>query len=55
MREQGHAMDRAKEARGREAWVMKQLRRCGKAVGEDDPGKIDAQVEALVRRARETV
>ncbi len=54
MREQSYAMDRAKEARDR-AWVMKQLRRCGKAVGEDGPGKIGAQVEALVRRARETV
>ena len=55
MREQSYAMDRAKEARDREGWVMKQLRRCGKAVGEDDPGKIAAQIEALVRRARETV
>ena len=53
MREQSYAMDRAKEARDREAWVMKQLRRCGKAVGEDDPGKIGAQVEALVQRARQ--
>ena len=55
MREQGHAMDRAKVARDREAWVMKQLRRCGKAVGEDKPGKIASQIEAFVRRARETV
>jgi len=52
MREQSYAMDRAKEARDREAWVMKQLRRCGKAVGEDDPGKIAAQIEAFVRRAK---
>ena len=55
MREHSHAMDRAKEARDREAWVMKQLRRCGKAVGEDDPGKIAAQIEAFVRRAKEAV
>jgi hypothetical protein len=34
---------------------MKQLRRCGKAVGEDDPGKIAAQIEAFVRRAKEAV
>jgi hypothetical protein len=45
-------MDRDKEARDREGWVMKQLRRCGEAVGEDNPGKIGAQVEALVHRAR---
>jgi len=43
----------AREARDREAWVTKQLRRCGKAVGEDNPGKIAAQIEALVRRSRE--
>jgi hypothetical protein len=53
VREHSHAMDRAKEARDREAWVMKQLRRCGKAVGEDNPGKIGARVEALAQRARE--
>lgn len=49
-RQQSEAMDRAKQATDREAWTMKQLRRCGKAVGEDDPKKIPAAVEAAVRR-----
>lgn len=51
-----HATRKADEAQGklaktaeREAWNMKQLRRCGKAVGEDDPGKVAAKVEAFVR------
>ena len=49
MREQSAAMERAKEATNREAWTMRQLRRCGKAVGEDDPTHIAAVVEAFVR------
>jgi hypothetical protein len=48
-REQSVAMDRAKEATDREAWTMRQLRRCGKAIGQDDPTKIAAAVEAFVR------
>lgn len=51
-----HANRKADEAQGklaktaeREAWNMKQLRRCGKAVGEDDPAKIAPKVEALAR------
>jgi uncharacterized ParB-like nuclease family protein len=48
-RQQSEAMDRAKQATDREAWTMKQLRRCGKAVGVDDPKKIAAAVEAMVR------
>lgn len=46
---QSEAMERAKLATDREAWAMRQLRRCGKAVGEDDPTKIAARVEAMVR------
>ena len=46
-RQQSEAMDRAKQATDREAWTMKQLRRCGKAVGVDDPKKIAAAVEAM--------
>lgn len=48
-RQQSEAMDRAKQATDREAWTMKQLRRCGKAVGVDDPKKIAAAVEAMAR------
>lgn len=49
VRSQSEAMDRAKQATDREAWTMKQLRRCGKAVGQDDPSKIAAAVEAAMR------
>lgn len=48
-RQQSEAMDRAKQATDREAWTMKQLRRCGKAVGVDDPKKIAAAVEAMAQ------
>lgn len=48
-RQQSEAMDRAAEAVEREAWTMRQLRRCGKAVGETDPSKIAATVEGLMR------
>lgn len=48
-REQALAAEKAAKAQQREAWTMKQLRRCGKAVGEDDPAKIAARVEAFVR------
>lgn len=51
-RQQSEAMDRAKKAVDREAWTMRQLRRCGKAVGQDDPTKIAASVEAFVRQYR---
>lgn len=47
--QQSDAMDAAKRAKDREAWALKQLRRCGKAVGEDDPTKIAATVEMFVR------
>lgn len=48
-REQSAAMDRAKESTDREAWTMRQLRRCGKAIGQEDPSKIAAAIEAFVR------
>lgn len=48
-RQQSEAMDRAKQATDREAWTMRQLRRCGKAIGQDDPTKIAAAVEAFAR------
>lgn len=51
-RQQSEAMDRAKSATDREARTMKHLRRCGKAVGETNPDKIAAAVEALVREVR---
>lgn len=49
VRAQSEAMDRAKKASDREAWAMRQLKRCGKAVGQDDPDKIAATVEAAIR------
>jgi hypothetical protein len=48
-RQQSEAMDRAKQATDRESWVMRQLRRCGKAVKEEDPTRIAAAVEAMAR------
>lgn len=49
VRKQSEAMERTKLATDREAWTMRQLRRCGKAVSEDDPSKIAPTVEALAR------
>ena len=53
-REQGHAMDAAAAAQDREKWVVKLLRRCGKAVGVADPNHTDPRdiakaVEAFAR------
>lgn len=50
VRQQSEAMDSAKRAEKREAWTKRQLMRCGKAVGEEDPTKIAAKVEALSRQ-----
>lgn len=50
VRQQSEAMDKAAAAVKREAWSKRQLMRCGKAVGEDDPDKIAASVEAFVRQ-----
>lgn len=51
-RGQGEAMERAAKAVDREAWTMRQLRRCGKAVGEDNPENVAAKVEAMARTVR---
>jgi hypothetical protein len=51
-REQGDAAQRATQALQREAQTMRQLQRCGKAVGESDPSKIAPAVEAFVRTHR---
>lgn len=48
-RRQGELMDSAAKGQKREQWLMNQLKRCGKAVGEEDPDKIAATVEAFVR------
>lgn len=50
-RQQGEAMDKAHRAEKREAWTKRQLMRCGKAVGEEDPGKIALAVEKMVQVA----
>lgn len=51
-REQGAAMERSAQSQKREAWTMRQLRRCGKAVEQDDPEKIAPAIEAFVRQHR---
>lgn len=50
IRQQSEAMDRAAREHKAHAFKHRQLMRCGKAVGEDDPDKIAAAVEAFVRR-----
>lgn len=52
VRQQSEAMDSAVKARKREEWAVRQLQRCGKAVGESDPDKIAPAVEAFVRQYR---
>lgn len=52
VRQQSEAMERAAAAVKRETWTMTQLRRCGRAVGVDDPQKVAAAVEAAVRAAK---
>ena len=47
-RRQGEAMDSTRLSQKREKWLMDQLRRCGKAVGEEDPAKIALAVERAV-------
>lgn len=48
-RRQGELMDSAKKSQDREKWTHRQLMRCGKAVGEEDPSRIAATVEAFTR------
>lgn len=49
VRQQAEAMERAKLSTDREAWAIRQLKRCGKAIGQEDPSKIAAAVEAFMR------
>lgn len=50
IRQQSEAMDNAQREQKAHAYKHRQLMRCGKAVGEDDPSKIAAAVEAFVRQ-----
>lgn len=52
VRQQSEAMDSAVKARKREEWAVRQLQRCGKAIGESDPDKIAPAVEAFARQHR---
>lgn len=52
IRQQSEAMDKAHKSQEREKWTKRQLMRCGKAAGEEDPDKIAAAVEAFVRQHR---
>lgn len=54
VRQQSEAMDKAHKCQEREKWAKRQLMRCGKAVGEEDPDKIAAAVEAFIRQYRKT-
>ena len=47
--EQSAAMERATKATETRDWYARQLRRCGKAIGQYDPERIAAAVEAFVR------
>lgn len=51
-REQSEAMDRAAREAKAHAFKHRQLMRCGKAVGEEDPDKVASAVEAFVRKAK---
>ena len=50
--EREHAERRARDSEKREKSACDRLRRCGKAVGEDDPRSIPGKVEALVKAAK---
>lgn len=52
VRQQSEAMDRAAKERKDHAWKHRQLMRCGKAIGEEDPAKVAAAVEAFIRQHR---
>ncbi len=51
-REQSAAMDKAHKLEKHLTWTTRQLMRCGKAVGVEDPAKVAATVEALARDQR---
>jgi len=50
--EREHAERRARDSEKREKTACDRLRRCGKAVGEDDPRSIPGKVEAVVQAAK---
>ncbi len=50
--EREHAERRARDSEKREKSACDRLRRCGKAVGEDDPRSIPGKIEALVKAAK---
>lgn len=52
VRRQSEEMDKAHKSTEREKWAKRQLMRCGKAIGEEEPSKIAAAVEAFVREHR---
>lgn len=52
VRQQSEAMDRAAQSQKREKRTKNLLMRCGKAVGEENPDKIPAAVEAVARAYR---
>lgn len=52
VRRQSEEMDKAFASQKREKRTKALLMRCGKAVGEDDPEKIPATVEAMARTVR---
>ena len=52
IRQQSESMDKAHKSQEREKWTKRQLMRCGKAVGEEDPEKIASVVEAMARNYR---
>ena len=52
VRRQSEEMDKAFASQKREKRNKALLMRCGKAVGEDDPEKIPAKVEAMARTVR---
>lgn len=52
VRQQSEAMDRASKEAKLHAFKHRQLMRCGKAVGENDPDKIASAVEAFARQYR---
>jgi hypothetical protein len=52
VRRQSEEMDKAHKSTEREKWAKRQLMRCGKAIGKEEPSKIAAAVEAFVREHR---
>lgn len=51
-RQTDSAMAKAAASQERERWAMRQLQRCGKAVGETDPDRIAPKVEAMARASK---